>query len=173
MDLKNFRPGLLPLEISPRLAFEAALVVALSLSLIYSGLLKQRLAAERAQHGEYIAQVTAAAVSQSALASQKEAEARELSAQIEQKGRAHEEAIRAAFADARRRVRDAARPGGASPVPAVAGGAPDPEGSAADAGVPARLGEGGADEACAVLTERYLLWQDFYESLRAQEAGRE
>jgi hypothetical protein len=173
MDLKDFRLGLLPLGVSPRFAFEVVLVAALGFSLIYAGALKQALKAERAQHREYVAQVTAVAVAQSALAEQKEAEARELSAQIEVKGREHEEAIRAAFADARRRVRDAGRPGGARPVPAVAGGAPDPAGAAADAGVPARLGEGVADEACAVLTERYLLWQNFYESLRAQEAGRE
>ena len=173
MNLKDFRPGLLPLGVSPRLAIEAALVAALSLSIIYSGALKQRLRAERAQHNEYIAQVTAAAVAQSAQVAQKEAEARELSAQIEQKGRENEEAIRAAFDDARRRVRDAARPGGARPVPAAAGGAPDPAGTAADAAVPARLGEGGADEACAVLTERYLLWQHFYEGVRAQAAGDE
>ena len=173
MDLKDFRLGLLPWSVSPRLAIEAALVVALALSLMYSGALKQRLKAERAQHGEYIAQVTAAAVAQSAKAAQTEAEARELSAQIELKGREHEEAIRAAFADARRRVRDAARPGGARPVPAAAGGAPDPAGTAADAAVPARLGEGSADEACAILTERYLLWQHFYEGVRAQAAGDE
>lgn len=173
MDLKNFRPGLLPWSVSPRLAIEAALVVALALSLMHSGALKQRLKAERAQHGEYIAQVTAAAVAQSAKAAQKEAEARELSAQIELKGREHEEAIRAAFADARRRVRDAARPSGARPVPAAARGAPDPAGTAADAAVPARLGEGSADEACATLTERYLLWQHFYEGVRAQAAGDE
>ena len=173
MDLKDYRLGLLPWCVSPRLAIEAALVVALALSLMHSGALKQRLKAERAQHGEYIAQVTAAAVAQSAKAAQKEAEARELSAQIELKGREHEEAIRAAFADARRRVRDAARPSGARPVPAAAGGAPDPAGAAADAAVPARLGEGSADEACAVLTERYLLWQHFYEGVRAQAAGDE
>lgn len=172
MDLKNFRPGLLPWSVSPRLAIEAALVVALSLSLMHSGALKQRLKAERAQHGEYIAQVTATAVAQSARAAQKEAEARELSAQIELKGREHEEAIRAAFADARRRVRDAARPSGARPVPSAAGGAPDPAGATADAGVSAGLREGGADEACAVLTERYLLWQHFYEGVR-REMGRE
>ena len=41
------------------------------------------------------------------------------------------------------------------------------------AAVPARLGEGSADEACAVLTERYLLWQHFYEGVRAQAAGDE
>ena len=173
MDLKDFRLGILPWSVSPRLAIEAALVVALALSLIHSGALKQRLKAERAQHGEYIAQVTAAAVAQSAKVAQKEAEARELSAQIELKGREHEEAIRAAFADARRRVRDAASPGGARPVPAAAGGAPDPAGTAADAAVPARLGEGSADEACAVLTERYLLWQHFYEGVRTQVGGHE
>lgn len=83
MDLKDFRLGLLPWSVSPRLAIEAALVVALALSLMHSGALKQRLKAERAQHGEYIAQVTAAAVAQSAQVAQKEAEARELSAQIE------------------------------------------------------------------------------------------
>ena len=173
MDLKDFRLGLLPWSVSPRLAIEAALVVALALSLMHSGALKQRLRAERAQHGEYIAQVTAAAVAQSAKAAQKEAEARELSAQIELKGREHEEAIRAAFADARRRVRDAGRPGGARPVPAAAGGAPDPAGAAADPALSARLGEGSADEACAVLTERYLLWQHFYDGVRAQAAGDE
>ena len=173
MDLKNFRPGLLPWSVSPRLAIEAALVVALALSLMHSGALKQRLKAERAQHGEYAAQVTAAAVAQSAQVAQKEAEARELSVQIELKGREHEEAIRAAFADARRRVRDAARPGGARPVPAASGGAPDPAGAPADAGVSAGLREGSADEACAVLTERYLLWQHFYEGVRARAAGDE
>ena len=173
MNLKDFRLGLLPWSVSPRLAIEAALVAALSLSIIYSGALKQRLRAERAQHNEYIAQVTAAAVAQSAQVAQKEAEARELSAQIELKGREHEEAIRTAFADARRRVRDAARPGGARPVPAAAGGAPDPAGTAADAAVPARLGEGSADEACAILTERYLLWQHFYEGVRTQVGGYE
>ena len=66
MDLKDFRLGLLPWSVSPRLAIEAALVVALALSFMHSGALKQRLKAERAQHGEYIARVTAAAVAQSA-----------------------------------------------------------------------------------------------------------
>lgn len=117
MDLKDFRLGLLPLGVSPRFAFEVVLVAALGFSLIYAGALKQALKAERAQHGEYVAQVTAVAVAQSALADQKEAEARELSAQIELKGREHEEAIRAAFADARRRMRDAGRPGGAARCP--------------------------------------------------------
>ena len=169
MDLKNFRPGLLPWSVSPRLAIEAALVVALSLSLMHSGALKQRLKAERAQHGEYIAQVTATAVAQSARAAQKEAEARELSAQIELKGREHEEAIRAAFADARRRVLDGAR-GGARPVPAASRAAADPEGAPADAGVFAGLRAGSADEACAALTERYLLWQEFYDGVRRRTA---
>ena len=173
MDLKNFRPGLLPWSVSPRLAIEAALVAALALSLIYAGSVKRQVERERKQHGEFVTQVTAAAVAQAALAGQKEAEARELSVQIELKGREHEEAIRAAFADARRRVRDAARPGGARPVPAAAGGAPDPAGAAADPALSARLGEGSADEACAVLTERYLLWQHFYEGVRARAAGDE
>ena len=171
MNLKDFRLGLLPWSVSPRLAIEAALVAALSLSIIYSGALKQRLRAERAQHNEYIAQVTAAAVAQSAQVAQKEAEARELSAQIEQKGRENEEAIRAAFDDARRRrVRDASRPGGAIPVPTASGGAPDPEGAAADAGVFAGIRAGGAEEACAALTERYLLWQEFYDGVRRRVA---
>jgi len=170
MDLKDFRLGLLPWSVSPRLAIEAALVVALALSLMHSGALKQRLKAERAQHGEYIAQVTAAAVAQSAQVAQKEAEARELSAQIELKGREHEEAIRAAFADARRRVRDAARQGSAGQVPATARSASDPDGASPDAGVFTGLRAGGADEACAALTERYLLWQDFYDGVRRREA---
>ena len=173
MNLKDFRPGLLPLGFSPRFAFEVALVTALSLSLIYAGSVKRQIDRERKQHGEFVTQVTATAVAQSARAAQKEAEARELSAQIELKGREHEEAIRAAFADARRRVRDAARPSGARPVPAAAGGAPDPAGAAADPALSARLGEGSADEACAVLTERYLLWQHFYEGVRARAAGDE
>ena len=170
MDLKDFRLGLLPWSVSPRLAIEAALVVALALSLMHSGALKQRLKAERAQHGEYIAQVTAAAVAQSAQVAQKEAEARELSAQIELKGREHEEAIRAAFADARRRVRDAARQGSAGQVPATARSASDPDGASPDAGVFTGLRAGGADEACAALTERYLLWQDFYDGVRRRVA---
>ena len=170
MDLKDFRPGLPPLGVSPRLAIEAALVAALSLSIIYSGALKQRLRAERAQHNEYIAQVTAAAVAQSAQVAQKEAEARELSAQIEEKGRANEEAIRAAFADARRRVRDAARQGSAGQVPATARSASDPDGASPDAGVFTGLRAGGADEACAALTERYLLWQEFYDGVRRRVA---
>ena len=175
MNLKDFRLGLLPWSVSPRLAIEAALVAALSLSIIYSGALKQRLRAERAQHNEYIAQVTAAAVAQSAKAAQKEAEARELSAQIEEKGRANEEAIRAAFADARRRVRDAARQGSAGQVPATARSASDPDGASPDAGVFTGLRAGGADEACAALTERYLLWQDFYQGVRRRldEVGHE
>ena len=170
MDLKDFRPGLPPLGVSPRLAIEAALVAALSLSIIYSGALKQRLKAERAQHNEYIAQVTAAAVAQSAQVAQKEAEARELSAQIELKGREHEEAIRAAFDDARRRVRDAARQGSAGQVPATARSASDPDGASPDAGVFTGLRAGGADEACAALTERYLLWQEFYDGVRRRVA---
>ena len=170
MDLKDFRLGLLPWSVSPRLAIEAALVVALALSLMHSGALKQRLKAERAQHGEYIAQVTAAAVAQSAQVAQKEAEARELSAQIELKGREHEEAIRAAFADARRRVRDAGRQGSAGQVPATARSASDPDGASPDAGVFTGLRAGGADEACAALTERYLLWQDFYDGVRRRVA---
>ena len=171
MDLKDFRLGLLPWSVSPRLAIEAALVVALALSLMHSGALKQRLKAERAQHGEYIAQVTAAAVAQSAKVAQKEAEARELSAQIELKGREHEEAIRAAFDDARRRrVRDASRPGGAIPVPTASGATANPEGAPSDAGVSAGLRAGGAEEACAALTERYLLWQEFYDGVRRRVA---
>ena len=150
---------------SLRLAGEGVLVIALAVTLIYAGSLKQRLVSERAKHSEYAAQVTAAAVRQAALVGQKEAEAQALSAQIEQKGREHEEAIRAAFADARRRVLDGAR-GGARPVPAAAGGATDPAGAPADPGVPAGLREGGADEACATLTERYLLWQEFYDGVR-------
>lgn len=170
MDLKDFRPGLLPLGVSPRLAIEAALVVALSLSIIYSGALRQQLKAERAQHGEYVAQVTAAAAAQSAQVAQKEAESRELSAQIEQKGRENEEAIRAAFADARRRVLDSARPGGAIPVPTASGATANPEGAPSDAGVSAGLRAGGAEEACAALTERYLLWQEFYDGVRRRVA---
>ena len=85
MDLKDFRLGLLPWSVSPRLAIEAALVVALTLSLMHSGALKQRLKAERAQHSEQMTKVSAAAVAQAARVGQKEAEARELSAQIEEK----------------------------------------------------------------------------------------
>ena len=152
-----------------RLAGEGVLVIALAVTLIYAGSLKQRLVSERAKHNEYITQVTAAAVKQAALAGQKEAEARELSAQIEQKGREHEEAIRAAFADARRRVLDGAR-GGARQVPAAPRAAADSEGAPADAGVFAGLRAGGADEACAALTERYLLWQEFYDGVRRRVA---
>ena len=110
------------------------------------------------------------AVAQSAKVAQKEAEARELSAQIELKGREHEEAIRTAFADARRRVRDAARQGSAGQVPATARSASDPDGASPDAGVFTGLRAGGADEACAALTERYLLWQEFYDSVRRRVA---
>ena len=170
MDLKDFRLGLLPFEVSPRFAFEVVLVAAIGFSLIYAGALKQALKAERAQHREYVARVTSVAVAQSALADQKEAEARELSAQIELKGREHEEAIRAAFADARRRVRDAGRQGSAGQVPATARSASDPDGASPDAGVFTGLRAGGADEACAALTERYLLWQDFYQGVRRRVA---
>ena len=170
MDWDYSRLGFPTLLGRLRLAGEAALVVALSVSLIYAGQVKQRLVAERAQHNEYIAQVTASAVKQAALANQKEAEARELSSQIEQKGREHEEALHAAFADARRRVLDSARPGGAIPVPTASGATANPEGAPSDAGVSAGLRAGGAEEACAALTERYLLWQEFYDGVRRRVA---
>ena len=170
MDWNYSRLGFPTLLGRLRLAGEAALVVALSVSLIYAGSVKQRLVAEREKHNEYIAQVTASAVKQAALANQKEAEARELSAQIEQKGREHEEALHAAFADARRRVLDAARQGSAGQVPATARSASDPDGASPDAGVFTGLRAGGADEACAALTERYLLWQDFYDGVRRRVA---
>ena len=170
MDWNYVRPGLLPWGVSLRFAGEVALVAALSLSLVYAGSLRHRLAAERAQHSEQMTKVSAAAVAQAARVGQKEAEARELSAQIEQKGREHEEALRAAFADARRRVRDAARQGSAGQVPATARSASDPDGASPDAGVFTGLRAGGADEACAALTERYLLWQDFYDGVRRRVA---
>ena len=47
MDLKDFRPGLLPLGFSPRLAIEAVLVAALALSLIYAGSVKRQVERER------------------------------------------------------------------------------------------------------------------------------
>ena len=169
MDWDYSRLGFPTLLGRLRLAGEAALVVALSVSLIYAGSVKQRLVAEREKHDEYIAQVTASAVKQAALANQKEAEARELSAQIEQKGREHEEALRAAFADARRRVRDVAR-AGARQVPTASGAPSNTEGASPDAGVFAGLRAGGADEACAALTERYLLWQEFYDGVRRRVA---